>query len=147
MRIDDEADVLGDFVIQDARIRIAGLCVPVDAADASSAGSVVNGFDECSTNAAASKRRRSEQILQVARELDPIRASMKKIMGETGNLAINFGDQPKYLFCGIEEAIPRGLCNRERQCSLVHAPIERVVAVPQGQPCGKVDVFNRANSQ
>src|ERR1700678_4151879 len=80
MRIDDEPLVLGNLVVKRAPRRIRRFSLPIHAAAAGRARSLVNRMNEPSANASTPQLLGREQVVKVADVVQPGGTAMKQIV-------------------------------------------------------------------
>lgn len=147
MGVDDEPMVLGDLVVECAASGIGVVGLPVDPAGALSLGSTVDSVNELAADTFATRLRRSEQVLQVASELEPGGTAVIEKVREADKLTARLGNEGMHRLGWIEEARPSCACDCWVERGSAFATVERVVAQPEWKPSRVVGFLNFADDQ
>jgi len=146
-RVNDEADVTSQRVVQRTTGLIGRLRVPVDTLDTRRGCARVDAFDECASDALAAERILGEKILQIADGFKLRGAAMKEIVGYTGKLTIVHGNQRMNRFDGIEESSPGGGGNVLAKRSHAEPTVKGIVTIPERTPESVIVTLNRSDSE
>ena len=134
MRIDDEASVFGNPVIEDAAGCVGCMRRPVNATATGGLRRTENCLDEAAADAFAAQCFCGEEVLKVADIVQPRSAAVEEIVHQANNGVPTHGDKRVHGFGRREEALPRGCGDCARKGCGALAAIERVVAVSEWKP-------------
>src|SRR4051812_28435228 len=126
----DESEIVGDRIIEGARLRVARLRQPIDAARVRRPGPVVNRLDERASEPSAPRGFRDKQILQIAVSLGSPGRTMKEIVSESCQVSIDVAAERKHRLIGIVKAGPGEIAHVPRQRRLVKGEIARPQRIP-----------------
>src|SRR5712671_2706866 len=126
----DEPEIVRNPIIESPGLRVARLRKPIDAARVRRPGSVVNGFDQCTSKPSAARGLCDKQIFQIAVSLGSPGRTMKEVMGETRQVSIDVAAERKHRFIRIVKSAPREIAHVPRQRRLVEGEIARPQRIP-----------------
>src|SRR6185437_15606468 len=134
VRVDDEAAVLRDFVVEGAPRVVGDLRLPVHATATGRTGGVVDGMNQTTAYAEAAQRGHREQVLEITDIVQACRAAMVEVVNEAHHCARLLRHERVHRLRGIEEALPGRLGDFLRERGDTTAPVEGVVAIPERAP-------------
>src|SRR5262249_16831176 len=128
MRVDDEAKMLCDLVIQCTPSLIRSLRMPVDAGTAGIASCLVHSPNQTPTDATTSSMPGRKEILQVADIVQSGRTAMKHVVRDANEVAGLFRNDRLHRLARVEEPFPGGSSDFFAKCRGTASAVERVIA-------------------
>src|SRR5439155_20263657 len=142
--VDDEANMLGHLVVEQATSCVCLVGLPVHPLCTCRSCCLVHALDQRSSDSTPALTLVGEEILKVTNEFNPRGATVIQVVRKTQQPALRRCDKREDGFTRIKEALPGNFCDICGQRSFPLAAIEGVVAVPEGLPSGEVILLNMA---